>query len=335
MSIADVIAELFPNGKRQGKEWLVGSLTGQPGKSLRIDIIGKKSGCWIDFASGERGGIIKLVMAKQNMPFREAIQWLEDRGVKNLAPLAGERPAPSRISIKPEEDYATKMRRQQDIDHAWQLFNASAPIEGHGGLSIAQMYFINRGYTGTFSPYLRYHAKVLHSPSKQYLPCLVAAMVDGAKKFVGVHRTYLDPSGSKAKVEPNRMMLGNHKGSAVWLYDPNKPEYKNPRVLGICEGIETGVSAQELMNIPFWAALSAGNMKHVTLPQSVKEVMIAYDNDMTGTHTMREADIVLKARHPWIKSVVCVSPQKTPKVKDFNDYAYKKLMLQDITEAYI
>lgn len=42
----------LPQGHREGKEWCVGSLAGEPGHSLKINL---HSGVWHDFATGEGG----------------------------------------------------------------------------------------------------------------------------------------------------------------------------------------------------------------------------------------------------------------------------------------
>jgi twinkle protein len=46
----DVVRHLLPQGKRQGNVWLVGSVSGAPGKSLKIHIAGDKVGLWGDWA---------------------------------------------------------------------------------------------------------------------------------------------------------------------------------------------------------------------------------------------------------------------------------------------
>jgi hypothetical protein len=51
-----VCAYLLPNGTRSGKEWKVGSLKGEPGKSLSICIEGENLGVWADFATGDEKG---------------------------------------------------------------------------------------------------------------------------------------------------------------------------------------------------------------------------------------------------------------------------------------
>ncbi|MMR62681.1 bifunctional DNA primase/helicase, partial [Salmonella enterica subsp. enterica] len=44
---------LLPRGHLEGKEWCVGNANGDSGKSLKINLSGKKA--WSDFASGDSG----------------------------------------------------------------------------------------------------------------------------------------------------------------------------------------------------------------------------------------------------------------------------------------
>ena len=48
-----VLTRWLPNGRREGSEYCVGSLAGEPGNSLKINW---RTGVWKDFASGEKGG---------------------------------------------------------------------------------------------------------------------------------------------------------------------------------------------------------------------------------------------------------------------------------------
>lgn len=72
---------LFPAGRKHGKEWLVGSLAGEPGKSLAISLEGSKAGVWSDFATGERGSnLLELYIRQRQKSCVEAIrdcaEWL-------------------------------------------------------------------------------------------------------------------------------------------------------------------------------------------------------------------------------------------------------------------
>lgn len=64
------LSNLFPNGKKNGNEWEIGSLDGEPGDSLKINM---RSGLWKDFASGESGGdLISLYAAAKGLKQAEA-----------------------------------------------------------------------------------------------------------------------------------------------------------------------------------------------------------------------------------------------------------------------
>jgi len=72
---------IFPAGKKFGNEWIVGSLAGEPGKSLAIRIGGDKVGVWSDFATGERGSnLLQLYIQSRRVDCGEAIkecaEWL-------------------------------------------------------------------------------------------------------------------------------------------------------------------------------------------------------------------------------------------------------------------
>ena len=43
----------LPGGRREGREWVCGSLRGEPGRSCRVNL---ESGRWADFAGDARGG---------------------------------------------------------------------------------------------------------------------------------------------------------------------------------------------------------------------------------------------------------------------------------------
>lgn len=58
---ADSVATyLLPSGQRQGREWCVGSVSGEPGQSLKVCIAGNKAGVWSDFATGAGGDLLDL-----------------------------------------------------------------------------------------------------------------------------------------------------------------------------------------------------------------------------------------------------------------------------------
>lgn len=65
--IETLLAEWFPQGRREGHEFCVGSINGEAGQSLRIRLTGEKAGVWSDFSSdGEAGGDLISLYAHAN-----------------------------------------------------------------------------------------------------------------------------------------------------------------------------------------------------------------------------------------------------------------------------
>ena len=54
------VRELLPNGKRDGNEWVVGSLDGEEGKSLKVHLAGDFAGKWKDWSTDDHGDLIDL-----------------------------------------------------------------------------------------------------------------------------------------------------------------------------------------------------------------------------------------------------------------------------------
>lgn len=100
----DVAAYLLPNGKRAGREWKAGSISGEPGQSLSVAIHGQKRGLWRDFATDQGGDLLDLWMAVRAcsvaQAMREAAQWL---GLRETIPAG----APKREYRRPPKPACT------------------------------------------------------------------------------------------------------------------------------------------------------------------------------------------------------------------------------------
>ncbi|WP_025322010.1 toprim domain-containing protein [Deferrisoma camini] len=64
-------------------------------------------------------------------------------------------------------------------------------------------------------------------------------------------------------------------GGAVRLFAPADG-------LAVAEGIETALAVHALTDRPAWAALSAGGVERMVLPTTIREVLVAADNDPSG-----------------------------------------------------
>lgn len=175
--------------------------------------------------------------------------------------------------------------------------------------TIVEDYLRGRGINLPVPPTLRYVDRARHKPSEKWYPMMVAAVTVWPSNVpTAIHRTYLD-EGQKAPVDPAKKTLGKIFGGAVRLA-PSGP------VMVIGEGIETCLSVQETTGLPAWAALSAGNLSRIVLPETVRHVFIAADNDENGVGMKAANDAASRFRSEG-KQVTIAIPAKIG--TDFND----------------
>jgi twinkle protein len=84
---------LLPRGRKEGQEWRVGSVDGEPGQSLGIHLSGGKAGVWAEFNSGEAGDLLDLWQQVRRVSLSEALsearEWL---GIKRQEPYRQPKP---------------------------------------------------------------------------------------------------------------------------------------------------------------------------------------------------------------------------------------------------
>ena len=68
--LPEILDYLFPNGVVKGKQFFIGDIHGNPGKSLVVELSGPKAGLWIDFASNDSGDIFWLWANDKNLDTR-------------------------------------------------------------------------------------------------------------------------------------------------------------------------------------------------------------------------------------------------------------------------
>lgn len=116
--------------------------------------------------------------------------------------------------------------------------------------------------------------------SRGVFPAMVARAVDGSCKPITLHRTYLTTKGTKAPFDDvKKQMKGVRKldGAAIRLVDV--PE---SRVLGLTEGIETGVAVATgyRYRINVWSLLNCVNLSLADIPEGrFDEIIIFADHD--------------------------------------------------------
>jgi len=183
----------------------------------------------------------------------------------------------SSTAVTPQRSPDDIQRCQSALERVWNQARAVTPTDQ------AARYLRRRGLWQTPVPdVLRYHPRLFyrHNDGRYtYHPALLASVQDPHGAVVSVHRTYLDNAGSKAAVPAPKKMMSTPTtvtGAAVRLDSPSD-------MLAITEGIETGLAVRRSAGVPVWAALSAGNMTSVVIPDTVRLVIICGDNDSGGT----------------------------------------------------
>jgi len=297
-----VCRRYLSNGRREGRYWLVGDVRNTPGRSLFVRLRGAESGAgaagkWTDAATGEHGDLLDVIRESCGLTeFREVVAEARRFLAMPEAPLDVE---PLRRPPSAAQSSAISARR---------LVAMSRPIAG----TLAEMYLRRRGLTYLEnSASLRFHPRCYHRPDAssptEAWPAMIAAVTDLEGRITGAHRTWLDPSGChKAPIGTPRRSMGQLLGHAVRFGVARD-------VMAAGEGIETMLSLRCVMpNLPTAAALSAAHLVALRLPERLRRLYIARDNDPAGEQAAAAlADRALKA---GIEAIV-LSPQHG----DFNE----------------
>lgn len=171
-----------------------------------------------------------------------------------------------------KEEVTEEVRRLRLMTQVW---SESVPVTAGDSVS---RYLAGRGLepeTEHVSTEVRFHPSLfLYEGGKHSRhDAMVARVTDAKGNLINLHRTYID-NGRKAKVSaPKKLMQGRLRGGAVRLTPAGE-------VLGIAEGIETALAAQDLFGISVWAVIGCTNMAEFTdIPDTVKKVVIFADND--------------------------------------------------------
>jgi DNA primase len=255
---------------------------GEAGRSLGVHLSGDKAGIWADFAGNQRGDLIDLIGAVRGVGKGQAVAWAKQwLGLSSRNEYFRCQESVSR------QDIARKAKRKSiDADTACRTRIARALWERgtRASGSLVQVYLQSRAITTEPPPSLRFVAALKHKPTALIFPGMVAAIQAPDRSVCSVHRVYLRADGiDKAPISQPKMTLGPMSGGAVRL-GRAVPE------LGICEGIESGLSAMQLYGLPVWCALGGGNMAGIILPDNVKRIVIYGDNGKAGQdHAKRAA----------------------------------------------
>jgi phage/plasmid primase-like uncharacterized protein len=297
-----VCQRYLSNGRREGSYWLVGDVRNAPGRSLFVRLKGPlqgkgAAGKWCDGATSEHGDLLDVIR--------------ESCGLRDVREAAEE--ARRFLAMPPQEPTANAAQRANcaptgSPESARRLFAMSRPLSG----TLAETYLRNRGITALHdATSLRFHPRCYYRASgdaePETWPAMTAAVTDLAGAITGAHRTWLAPNGfGKAPVDTPRRAMGRLLGSGVRFGVARD-------VMAAGEGVETMLSLRSVLpSLTMVAALSAGNLAALQLPQHLRRLYVARDNDAAGAAATDA--LIERARQMGVEAILL-----TPRLGDFND----------------
>jgi putative DNA primase/helicase len=129
--------------------------------------------------------------------------------------------------------------------------------------------YLQRRGLGVVADSLQGHPALWHSDAQHSLPAVLAPIFGPSGDLQSVQRIYV------GDVTPRKMTLppiDTIKGGAVRLFPAAD-------VLGISEGVETGLACHQLWGIPVWATISEGGMTSFEPPAGLRRALVFGDND--------------------------------------------------------
>lgn len=219
----------------------------------------------------------------------------------------------------PESRTPTIIKTREDAERAAKLaaakrvWNAAGPLIGTRGeryLRVARAISAPLDYAD-----LRFHPACPLSPYKpdgaRTCPAMLTAIRANSAQ-IGTHITLLRADGGgKADIKKARLIVGAMGGGFILL-----GRVTDAAVIG--EGIESSLSASDALGLPAIAAISAGNMAKLILPDTLRRVVIAFDRDVSGVGEAAAHELARRCIFEG-RDVELAPPPES--FADWNDYA--------------
>jgi hypothetical protein len=342
--------KLLPDGRRQGRLWVAHNpVTMDHAQSPEFKVaLNRDIGAWIDWRTGEKGDVIRLVeYCAAGGDFRAALDWARDfLGLRHMSAADRHQMAARALQARQDAERRendNRIKRAAAAEKLWmtgfqdgamstaeayarRYFAARAiPLEQIPNRDVATMRFAE---AAEFWPRAQYRyvdglqRKVKDGPK---YPAVLSAMRLPTGQVSAVHLTFLDPLGPRKlqteKDENAKLMRGEAKGAVIRISHgpegepPETAREAHPVIIG--EGIETTASvAIEAPIARAWAAGSLSNMANapVWLP-CVSSIVLLKDHFKSKT-TEKQWDQVLEAMAKSGKPFVQIDSHVG---NDFND----------------
>lgn len=227
--------------------------------SLSVCLNGGKRGRWFDHEQDEGGQMFKLA-SRELGGDAKAFAWAEERF---------DVPKTDRDGWKRSPHDENAGRRLQ----ARSLYEEASPAKG----SPAEAYLASRGCDAAIPSCLRFHGAPPANPGAA-IGSLISPII-GVRTgiLLGVHITYFGPLGHLGK----KVWGSPRDPSDAGIIPLSAPDTVTTDI-GLCEGIETGLSLIKQGYGPLWACLNAGHMGAFPIMPGIESIMVWADHDDAG-----------------------------------------------------
>jgi|TARA_R100000365_G_C2742660_1_gene71319 DNA primase len=223
------------------------------------------------FGCGAHGDVFDFLEKAGRMSRKDAVE----RVRSDVGDVVDAAPAYHPPRVEQQNDEVLRKKRA-----AIELWNQAKPIAG----TLAETYLRDARCIGIPLPSsLRFLPNLQpDGRNSDRFPTMIAGVTDLNGDICAVQRTFLRPDGlGKAPIKSPKMSLGPIGQGAVRLGDFGP-------IIGIAEGVETGLSAMELYQVPSMVVLGS-RLSKLILPKSVGKVVIFADRGHAGERAAEEA----------------------------------------------
>lgn len=278
---------------------------------------------FVCYGCGIKGDVIKFVMERQKLDWRQAIELLEgENGLRLLTEATPPPPAPKVAQVLDRK----KLERAELI---WERAQVLAPggvvdlyLRGRAIVPPASYGAGDAAVNGGWPPDIRFSGRCWHYLEKKHFPAMVAAIRGYGDALLTVHCTFLasrqDGSWVKAPIEKPKLVVGSYGPGFIRL-GPDADA-----MLG-GEGIESSLSAMQLWKRSGLAFVTSGRMKSVEPPFACSDFVYAADKG--GGNNTRWGEVFAHegAKKFGVGRKMAVQiPNIDADKADFNDYVVTK-----------
>jgi putative DNA primase/helicase len=209
------------------------------------------------------GGGFKLAKACTGMNFNAILQKVEH--------YLGLHPAT--VPNGASEDSNARMRRL-----AQRVWDEAQPVtaDNEAGKHLANRGLELEHYPSVlrFHPALDYYGEDANGRQKKLgeYSAMLASIQAADGSMVALHRTYLKHCRKLDVPDAKKVLAAGYSGAAIRLWTPGEE-------LAISEGIEKSIAVHLATAKPAWAAISAGNLEKLWIPETVNKISIYADNN--------------------------------------------------------